>query len=80
MSNKGVFMTQTVQHGSRPLLSGTGGDLTINKLKTEDDNGHLFRLLESLDALYEILSKLERVIKRKNTEMRVHRKNKGETK
>jgi hypothetical protein len=73
-------MTKTIQQGSRTLLSGTGGDLTINKFKTEDNNGHLFRLLEGMDVLYEILSQMEHVIKRKNTEMRVHRKDKGETK
>jgi len=68
LRRKGVFMTQTTQPRSWALLSEPGKDLTINKPEKEDNQSLLLSVYDSLNTLYEKLSRLDSIIQRKKLE------------
>jgi len=73
-------MTQTTQPRSWAVLNNAGKDLNIKKPEEEDNMSLLLSVFDSLNALYEKLNRLNYVIKRKNMELSIYNKNKGETK
>lgn len=71
-------MTQTVQHRSLVLLDDAGNDLRANKPETEDNMSLLLSIFDSLNTLCEKLSRLDYALKRKNIELNLYWKSKGE--
>ncbi|MDR2924222.1 MAG: hypothetical protein LBU85_12890 [Treponema sp.] len=71
-------MTQTVQPRSWALLSEAGKDLTLDKSETEDNRELLLQVFDSMNNLYEKLSRLDYVVKRKKMEMQIYRESEGE--
>jgi len=70
-------MTQTTQPRSLASLSEEGKDLTINKPETEDRMSLLLSIFDSLNTLYETLSRLDYVLERKIVEQILYQKSKG---
>jgi hypothetical protein len=77
MRNEGIFLTQTTQPCSWASLNEAGKDLQINKPETENNMGLIRSILDSLNNLYESLSRLGYVMERKNMETNIHREYKG---
>jgi hypothetical protein len=73
-------MTQTIQHRSAVFLDNTVKNLYKDKPQTEDNISLLLSLFDSLNNLYEKLSKLDYLIQRKNMELSIYRCCKGEMK
>jgi len=69
-------MTQTTQSRSWAKLSEAGKDLTIQKLKTEDNRSLVLAIFDSLNNLCEKLSRLEYALKRRNLEQILYPKGK----
>jgi len=61
-------MTQTAQPRSLACLQNAGQDLTIHKPEAEDNVTLLLSVYDSLNNLYEKLSRLHYVIQRRNIE------------
>jgi hypothetical protein len=51
-------LTQTIQPGSWANLSEAGKSLSLNKPETEDNDGLLLSVFDSLNNLYDKLSRL----------------------
>jgi len=73
-------MTKTIQPYSEASLSETDKDMAIDKPETEDNMSLMLSLCDSLNNLYEKLSRLEYVVKRKKLEQIINNQNKGEEK
>jgi len=69
-------LTKTVQVRSCVLLSNAGKNLAINTHETEDNKGLILYLYDSLNTLYEKLSRLEYLLKRKQLEKILYKKEK----
>jgi hypothetical protein len=73
-------MTKTVQVRSWAYLNESGKDINIDKPQKEDDRRLLLSLFDSLNNLYETLSRLHYAMERKIMERIECRKGKNETK
>ena len=70
-------MTQTAQPRSWATLSNAGKDLTKQKPETEDDRSRILSIFDGLNNLYEKLSRLEYLLKRRNIEQILYQRGKG---
>jgi hypothetical protein len=73
---KGVFITQTTQPCSWAVLNEAGKDLTINKSEEDDNARLLLALYDSLNGLYEKLSRLSYVMGKNIVEHNLSQKDK----
>jgi hypothetical protein len=78
MKNKGAFITQTTQTRSLALISKSEKGLTKDKLEVDDNMVLLTSVFDSLNKLYETLSRLDNVIQRKSMEQINNCQSKGE--
>jgi len=78
--SKEIFMTKTIQSCSRAALCATHKKLTIKKPETEDNMRLLLLICDSLNELYEKLSRLNYVMERRIIERNLYHKGKGEKK
>jgi len=76
----GIIMTQTTQLRSWATLSNAGRDLTKQKPETEDDKSGILSVFDGLNNLYEKLSRLEYLLRRRNMEQILYPGGKGVTK
>ncbi|MDR2921985.1 MAG: hypothetical protein LBU85_01430 [Treponema sp.] len=69
---------KTIQPRSWALLNEPGKDLTINKPETEDNRELFLQVFDSMNNLYEKLSRLVYVVQKKKLESELYHGSEGE--
>jgi predicted metal-dependent HD superfamily phosphohydrolase len=68
MKIKRISMTQTIQNSTCASLDETGKDLTKNKPETDNNNELLISAYNSMNRLYETLTRLDCLLQKRTIE------------